>query len=727
MFRKLLLTACLCCAVNLMFAQLLFRGKVTDSSGKPVADANVWLESTNIGTVTDVNGTFELGDVPDGKYTLRVSSMNYEGTHVLVDKSDENLLISLNDSPLKLNEVVVTGTGTHNRLKNSPVAVDIISQKELQNVSFGSFENTMMSLTPSLSFTPNAMGSYLQLNGLSNRYVVIMVDGKRLAGDVSGNIDLSRINMSNIKRIEILKGAASSLYGSEAMGGVINIITEKPKNRIFFSSDTRCAEWGQFTQSLNLDVNTKWIGSSTSYQRNQSHGWQLNPQEYSKGKLKDTYKRPVNAYYSDVLNQRFTVNASNALSLYVEGSLFDRQLKRNPKDQSYNLKYEDYSVATGGKYLLRNKSVINLDMFMDNFDHDKIYIKDSKPYRNGEKVFVRRQKYYDANLKGTFNAGELNRLTVGTQYQLNYLNSVTDIADGSRDVYTLSLYAQDEIRLFDHRLQFVPGFRYLYNETFKNRFTPKLAAMFSLDNFNFRASYAAGYKAPDLKYLYSNKEDMSKTGKNTLMLANGKLDPESSNYYSLNVEYFNKFMSVSISGYVNDVKNLIKLVDLEQIPAEFEGKYDNVRKYSNASKVKIKGMDINLNTFLGYGLSLGMGYSFVDSKDFDTYKQLEKISKHTGTVNANWNKKWWIVDSNINFNGRLQSKRYYKADDGRNINLWNLSTRHRLKSFNGLSLEPGFGIENIFNFIDDRPYGVNYATLSPGRVVYVSMAIKFSK
>lgn len=220
---------------------------------------------------------------------------------------------------------------------------------------------------------------------------------------------------------------------------------------------------------------------------------------------------------------------------------------------------------------------------------------------------------------------------------------------------------------------------------------------------------------------------MSKTGKNTLMLANGKLDPESSNYYSLNVEYFNKFMSVSISGYVNDVKNLIKMVDLEQIPAEFEGKYDNVRKYSNASKVKIKGMDINLNTFLGYGLSLGMGYSFVDSKDFDTYKQLEKISKHTGTINANWNKKWWIVDSNINFNGRLQSKRYYKADDGRNINLWNLSTRHRLRSFNGLSLEPGFGIENIFNFIDDRPYGVNYATLSPGRVVYVSMAIKFSK
>lgn len=727
MFRKLLLTACLSCAVNFAFAQMIFRGKVTNNSGRPITNANVWLEYTNIGTVTDSEGDFVLNNVPEGKYSLRVSSMNYEGTHTLVDKSEENLRITLNDSPLKLNEVVVTGTGTHNRLKNAPVAVDIISQKEIRNVSFGSFENTMMALTPSLSFTPNAMGSYLQLNGLSNRYVIIMINGKRLAGDVSGNIDLSRINMSNIKRIEILKGAASSLYGSEAMGGVINIITDKPKDFLSISSNTRYAEWGQFTQAFNIDVNTKWLGSSTSFQRNQSHGWQLNPQEFSKGKLKDTYKRPVNAFYSDVLNQRFTVDASNAMSFYLECNLFDRQLKRNLKDQAYNLKYEDYSVATGGKYLVKKKAIINLDMYMDNFDHDKIYIRDSKPYQNGEKVFVRRQKYYDANLKGSLSAGDMNRITLGTQYQLNYLNSVTDIADGSRDVYTLSFYAQDEIRLLNKRLQFVPGFRYLYNETFKNRFTPKLAAMYSFGNINFRASYSAGYKAPDLKYLYSNKEDISSSGKKTLMLANEKLDPESSNYYSINAEYYNSFLSLSVSSYINDVKNLIKLVDLESIPADLEGKYDNVRKYANASKVKIKGLDVNLNSYFGYGLSLGLGYSYIDSKDFDTGNELEKISKHTGTINANWNKKWWIVDSNINFNGRLQSRRYYKANDGRNINLWNISTRHKLKNFNGLSLEPGFGIENIFNFVDDRPYGVNYATLSPGRVVYVSMAIKFSK
>lgn len=721
------MTALLCCFASVMLAQMSYKGKVINESGKSISGANVWLEYTNIGTTTGPSGEFLLRNVPFGEHTIRVSSLNYDGMRVKVKENNDEIVITLKESPLKLNEVVVTGTGTHNKLKNTPVFVETISQKELKNTPASTFENLLMNHTPSLSFTPNAMGSNLQMNGLSNRYVVILVDGKRLSGDVGGNIDLSRINMHTIKRIEVLKGAASSLYGSEAIGGVINIITEKPKEKVFVSSNTRYAERGQFTQSIHADINTRYLSSSTSYQRNQSHGWQLNAQELNKKEeLVDTYKQPVNPFYSDVLSQNFTVNATDALSMYVEGSLFDRKLKRSV-DYKYNLKYQDYSVGVGAKYMLKNKGRINLDMYTDNFDYYKIHTVDGKNNKAGEEVRERRQKYYDVNLKGTFDFGAMNRVTVGTQYQVNYLNSLGDIADGSRDVYTISVYAQDEIRLLDKKLQIVPGLRYVYNETFKNRLTPKLAMMYALSHFNFRASYAAGYKAPDLKYLFSNVESKASNGKRTLAFANIKLKPESSNYYSLNVEYYNKFMNLSVNGYINDVKNLIKLVDVEPFPAEYEGRFDNIKKYTNASKVKIKGVDVNLNTYFDYGLSLGLGYSYIDSKDYDTHKQLEKISKHTGTVNANWNKKWWIIDSNINFSGRLQSKRYYEKEDGRNINLWNISTRHRIESFHGLTLEPGFGVENIFNFVDDRPYGVNYATLSPGRVVYVSMAIQFRK
>lgn len=727
MFRKLIITASICCMTYMLSAQMNFGGKIVNESGVAVPGANIWLEYTNIGTSADGDGKFSLTNVPEGEYVLRASALNFHGVRVQLKESDNELVVTLKESPLKLNEVVITGTGTLNRMKSSPVSVDIISRKELLNVSFPSFETTMTALSPSLSFTPNAMGSNMRFNGLSNRYVVVLVDGKRLAGDVGGNIDLARIQMSGIKRIEILKGAASSLYGSEAIGGVINIITERPKEKVSVGTNTRYSEYGQFSQSVNAHINTRWFGSSTTYQRNQSGGWQLNPQEPDKnGNLIDTYKQPVNPYYSDVFTQRFTANATQALSLYAEGSLFDRKLKRST-DYKYDLKYKDYSIGGGAKYLLKNKGVINLDMYTDNFDYYKVHTVDSKTNQAGDEVRERRQKYYDINLKGVFNAGEQHRITAGTQYQVNYLNSTGDIADGARDVYTYSLYAQDEIRLLDRKLQIVPGLRYVYNETFKNRFTPKLAAMYSLEHFNLRTSYASGYKTPDLKYLFSNIESKAANGKTTLAMGNRELNPETSDYYSLNMEYFNSFINFSISGYLNQVQNLIKLVNIEPIPSEYEGKFDNVKRYENASKVTIKGVDVNLNTYFGQGLSLGAGYSYVDSKDHDTDKELEKVSRHTGTIHANWFKKWWIVESNINFNGRLQSKPYYVEEDGKSFSLWNISTRHKFKSFNGVILEPGFGIENLFNFVDDRPYGANYATLSPGRMVYMSLAINFSK
>lgn len=725
---KKLLAAFLCYGIGCpVFAQVTLKGMVIGENEEPLAGGNVWIEYTTIGASTNAKGEFLLEKIPDGNHTLKVSMVGYAGVSEPVNTSSGNLVIRMKASQLKLNEVVVTGTGTMNRQSSAPVTVDVISRKELQNAALPSFVDAMVALSPSLSFTPNAMGSGLQLNGLSNKYVLIMVDGKRLAGDVSGNIDLSRINMYNIKRIEILKGAASSLYGSEAIGGVINIITQNRNETLFVSSDTRYAGYGQFSQAINVDMNTKWFSASTSYQHNQSDGWKLNPQEKtSAGKLKDTYKQAVNASHSDVLSQKFTVHVSDALNAYIEGSLFERKTKR-AVEYGYDLKYTDYAIGVGANYSLKDKGVINFDLHTDNFDYLKVYTADKKTHRIGEEDRQRRQKYYDANLKGTFNLGGMNRIVAGTQYQLNYLDSQSDIADGSREVYTLSFYLQDEIRLFDKKLQLVPGIRYVYNETFKTRLTPKMSALYSFGHFKFRASYSAGYRAPDLKHLFSNTESKASGGKTSLVLANINLKPELSNYYSLNAEYTNRFLTVSVSGYINEVKDLITRRETESFNTAYEGQFDNIKQYVNASKVRIKGIDISANSDLGHNITMGIGYNLVDSKNEDTGKPLEKISKHTGTVNAGWHKKWWKLTSHINLNGRLQSKRYYAAEDGRSFNLWNFSTRHTFEQHNGIILEPGFGVENLFDFIDTRPYGANYATLSPGRTYYVSLSVRFSK
>lgn len=726
-----MLTALLCCIASISFAQLSLRGRVIDENEKPIVGASVWFEYTTIGTSTDLKGEFSLEKIPEGNNLLRISAIDYNGARETINKSNDNILIRMKHSPLKLNEVVVTGTGTINKLKNSPVAIDVISQRELQNANIPTFENAMIALNPSMSFTPNAMGSYMQLNGLSNRYILVLVDGKKLGGDVGGNVDLNRIDMGNIKRIEVLKGAASSLYGSDAIAGVINIITNKPKDLVNFSTETRLSEYGQFTQNANLYLNVGAFSSSTSFQRNQADGWQLNEKEIINDKEVDTDKQAMLRFYSDVFSQRFGYKATKEMSMYVEGSLFDKKFKRPVSAYGFDMKYVDYSFGAGAKYLLKNNGLISLDWNTDRFEYFKAYLKETKDkngvtFMPGDEEFVRRQKYNNINLKGTFNAGKFNKVTVGSEYKVDNLYAPADSIGGSRNVYTLAFYAQDEINLFG-KLNIVPGVRYIYNETFKNKVTPKVSAMYTLHDFNFRVSYATGFKTPDLKQLFMKTEVTSK-GKTTLSVGNKDLKPESSNYYSVNAEYIKDFLSLAVTGYINNLKNKIDTYEIELTPEEIAEGYNKKSSYHNIGRSRIQGVDFTFNSYLGYNLTLGGGYSYVNAKDLDTGKRLQRISRHTGNVNLNWFKDFGLFKSNFNINGRLQSRRYYDdGDDARAYQLWNFATRHTFKSINGLVFEPGFGIENIFDFVDDKPFNRNYATLSPGRTFYASLKIKFSK
>lgn len=726
-----MLTALLCCIASIAFAQLSLRGRVVDENEKPIAGASVWIEYTTIGTSTDLKGEFSLEKIPEGNNLLRISALDYNGARQTINRSNDNILIRMKHSPLKLNEVVVTGTGTINKLKSSPVAIDVISQRELQNTNIPTFENAMIALNPSMSFTPNAMGSYMQMNGLSNRYILVLVDGKKLGGDVGGNVDLNRIDMGNIKRIEVLKGAASSLYGSDAIAGVINIITNKPKDLVNLSTETRFSEYGQFTQNANLYLNVGGFSSSTSFQRNQADGWQLNKKEIINDKEVDTDKQAMLRFYSDVFSQRFGYKATKELSMYVEGSLFDKKFKRPVSAYGFDMKYVDYSFGAGAKYLLKNNGLITLDWNTDRFEYFKAYLKETKDkngvtFMPGDEEFVRRQKYNNINLKGTFNTGKFNKVTVGSEYKVDNLYAPADSIGGSRNVYTLAFYAQDEINLFG-KLNIVPGVRYIYNETFKNRVTPKVSAMYTLHDFNFRVSYATGFKTPELKQLFMKTEVTSK-GKTTLSVGNKDLKPESSNYYSVNAEYIKDFLSLAVTGYINNLKNKIDTYEIELTPEEIAEGYNKKSSYHNIGRSRIQGVDFTFNSYLGYNLTLGGGYSYVNAKDLDTGKRLQRISRHTGNVNLNWFKDFGLFKSNFNLNGRLQSRRYYDdGDDARAYQLWNFATRHTFKSINGLVFEPGLGIENIFDFVDDKPFNRNYATLSPGRTFYASLKIKFSK
>ena len=124
----------------------------------------------------------------------------------------------------ELTQVVVTGTGTHNKAQNAVVPVQVITSEELQRMHVTNLEDALTRLTSSVTMMTNGMGSTMMMNGLNEDYILILENGKRLTGDDR----YTRINMANVKRIEVLSGASSALYGSEAIGGVINIITTAP-------------------------------------------------------------------------------------------------------------------------------------------------------------------------------------------------------------------------------------------------------------------------------------------------------------------------------------------------------------------------------------------------------------------------------------------------------------------------------------------------------------------
>ena len=125
-----------------------------------------------------------------------------------------------------LNPIVVTGTGHHQRLKTTSTPVHVLTMQEMQEQGIMTLDAAITKMLPQASIVPNSMGSFLRLNGLGNKYILILINGKKLSGDISNNVDLNRVNMSRVKRIEVLDGAASSLYGNVALTAVVNVITK---------------------------------------------------------------------------------------------------------------------------------------------------------------------------------------------------------------------------------------------------------------------------------------------------------------------------------------------------------------------------------------------------------------------------------------------------------------------------------------------------------------------
>lgn len=654
-------------------------------------------------------------------------------------------------------EIVVTGTGTEHLLKNAPVQTEVISGKTLENYAGKSIEDILGGLSASFDFMEDDMGSGMQMNGLGNSYILVLIDGKRIHGDNGGQNDLSLIDPARIERIEIVRGAASALYGSDAIAGVINVIMKKPQSGFMAENSTRGGSYGDFRQHNAVGFTAGKLSSITNFNLKHSDGWQNTSIEdlaQTEFYIDDSRNKTVNRNTSWQVAERLSYKPTDALELYAEGNLYRKRIYRpNGRHASvdvkgYDMEYNNSAMSAGLQWKLPKGNLLTADIDWNRhayyYDYTLTWLVDVEglkqpyPYFPGDKALQSDQRRGTGSVKGIFNLPYDNRLSAGLEYRYDWLKAPQRIDAATVDDNTEALYVQDEFNLF-RPLNITAGLRLNRNENFGYRLTPKISTMLKLGLFRLRASWSQGFKTPTLKEMhYRYIRDMNGV---RLYLGNKDLKPQSSNYFSLGGEYTDRKFTIAVTGYYNKVDDMINLVTISrsEAPGEYILKYDpvNVKQYKNIEDAKTYGVDVTLKYNLNKEISLGGGWSYLDTKaniydeDTETLKEvtIDGMAHHKANIFATWNHRWTpAYKLGIGVYGKLSTKRYYQDyGDGKGYQIWRLTTTHDFGKSRTMDYRIEAGIDNVFNYVDRTPHGLHLGTTTPGTTVYASFVIRFSK
>ena len=665
-----------------------------------------------------------------------------------------------------LQEVVVTGTGTQHLLKNAPVQTEVITHRMLKDYGGRSLEDILAGLTASFAFNQDDMGSQMQLNGLGNDYILVLIDGKRIHGDVGGQNDLSLIDPQNIEKIEIVKGASSALYGSDAIAGVINVITKKHNEGLLVENSTRGGSYGDLRQHNGLAIAIGKFKSYTNFHLQHSDGWQNTATEDPKQTeflIEDSRNMTVNRHTNWQVSERLTYEPMKNLEFYAEGSTYWKRIYRPCGKyaavdvKTYDMAYRNQSLAAGGIWKLKKTDQVTLDVNWDRhayyYNYTDTTLTDGYdphgnftpyyPYFPGDEELQSDQRRIMAHLKGIFTLPYDNRLSAGVEWRYDYLEAPMRVDGGVARDNTEAVYVQDEFRYaFSPKvaMNMTGGLRLNNNGQYGLNLSPKISGMLSLgDNIRLRATWSQGFKTPTPKELYYRYvKYMNGT---YLYLGNEGLKPQTSNYYAVSGEYNWQGLNVTVTGYINKVKDMITLVTISnsQAPAEYIVKYDprKTRQYQNLETAKTKGVDVSIRYRLNREWMLGGSYSYLDTdaKKYDTNHDklvdvvIDGMAHHKGSWFATWNHDFSSVyHMGVGLYGRMSSKRYYQINgDGKGYQIWRLSTNHEFPVSKKWLFRLEAGIDNIFNYVDRTYHGLHLGTTTPGRTIYGTLTIRFAQ
>ena len=559
-----------------------------------------------------------------------------------------------------LEQIVVTASRTERKLGNVAVPVQIISQRSIQNAGMVRLNDVLAEQTglyiTSSGATSSAgggvFGNGVQIQGLSPDYTLILLDGEPIIGRQGGVIDLSRLSVSNIKRIEIVKGPSSSLYGSEAMGGVVNIISDQAKAKRL-NAGIRYGRFNALDANLTAAVRNKKWGLQLFGNRNSSDGYDLD--KIQPGKT-------VDPFYNYTAQIRTHLEISPKTRASVSGRYFFEDQSNffntidlasgNPVSIAGNGIVRDLNVNPVITHQFASRLRSSLRLYFSRYEYEQNLVKqaDKSPYYYD----FFRQDYYRAENQTDLNVRNRHFLSLGAGMVWEKLN--TNRYAGERENQNQYFFAQDEWR-YDENFTLIGGLRFDNNTAYRSRLSPKLALHYKAGNkWSFTASYGSGFKAPDFRQLFLNFLNTAAGGyviygANEITLAEiekqkqegtiteilprayqlSLLRPERSNGINVGFRFvMNDAVSFNANLFRNDIDDLIQ-VDV----IAYRNNGAPIYSYFNVRKAFTEGIELNGTWSISKKWTATGGYQFLITADKEDLRRIREGSVFTRDPNTN--------------------------------------------------------------------------------------------
>ncbi len=605
-----------------------------------------------------------------------------------------------------LEPVVVTASHTPKALKDAPVVTRLITLHDIRITDATNIQDMLIQELPGLEFG-FAMGQETSLNmsGFGGNAVLFLVDGERMAGETMDNVDYNRMNLDNVGRIEIVKGASSALYGSNAVGGVVNIISRENREPWTANVNSRFNSFGnEWRHGANFSFNTKKWNSQTSFQHTAIDPVDL-PKAHSSEEIAiELMKKAQGLPYDESVleddsnlsrlygqktynvKERLTWRPTEQLTLIGRGSYFFRSSERDTHDYHFNA----YSAGLKGRYHWEKDRLLELSYAFDQYDKANFLPGGSRTHDHD---YSNRQHVLHALYSHAFGR---NSLIVGADFMHDFLTTYQFVDNASHSQNNVDGFAQFDWNITD-RLNVVGSVRYDYfSASAQKALTERLAVVYKMPWMTFRANYASGFRAPSLKEMYMHF-DMGNMG--YMIIGNPDLEPERSHNFNVALERTRRIndggildgrYNFTIMGYCNIFDKRITTID--------GGLYEGMESalYWNEEGIKVWGVDVSVGHIFDYGLSLKLNYAWMHETGNVFFSQFSQPRSHSLTWRVGYNHRFsrhYALDAA--FSGRSQGKpQSGRTDVDQGYTICKLMLQHHI--WKGIHVNTA--VDNLFNY-----------------------------